>query len=105
MSIGEKRITEELGISDVLSMTFDIYLRDLKKYLILFLSVQAVTGVLTFLVHAVIVLPTIPSTATPTQVLNAFPGFLGALILSAAVTLILYPIAYGGAVKLASEEI
>jgi hypothetical protein len=107
---GGQGITQELSLGDVISKTFELYRRDFSKYLILFVVVEAIIGVLTTLVQRAIVLPAVPpDITTPQQFLNWMPGFFGALItliaLSATVTWVLYPISVGSAVKLASEEI
>jgi len=107
---GGQGITHELSLGELVSKTFELYRRDFSKYLILFLVVEAIIGVLTTLVRRAIVLPaTLPADATPQQFLSWMPGFFGAVIaltaLTAVVTWLFYPISIGGAVKMASEEI
>ena len=106
---GIQGIKQELGIGDIISKTFDLYRRDFTKYVILFLVVEAIIGVLTTLVQRAIVMPTLVSNPTPQQVLNWAPGFFGALIslvaLTAIVTWVFVPVAIGSAVKLASQDI
>ncbi len=87
MSAGEK-ITQELSLGNVVSKTFELYRRDFLKFVILFLVVEAIVGVLTTLVQRAIVLPAVPSAATSQQILNWLPGFFGALIALIALTAI-----------------
>jgi hypothetical protein len=102
-------ITQELSLGEVISKTFNLYQRDYAKYLVLFLVVEAVIGVLTTLVRSAIILPVLPTNATSLQILSWVSGFLGTLIILAALTaivaLVFYPIALGSTVKMASEEI
>jgi ribosomal protein L40E len=104
-----KGIAREQTLGEVVSLTFDLYRRDYAKYLVLFLFVEAVIGVLTTLVQRAFALPALPVNPTPTQIVAWFPGFLGALALLIGLTLIvgavLSPVALGSAVKIASEEI
>jgi len=107
---GGQGITRELSLGELVTRTFELYRRDFSKYLVLFLVVEAIVGVLTALVRNAIVLPAAPPAgSTPQQFLNWLPGFFGAVIalttLTAVVTWAFYPISIGGAVKMASEEI
>ena len=107
---GGQGITRELSLGELVTKTFELYRRDFSKYLILFVVVEAVIGVLTTLVRRAIVIPAaLPAGATPQQLLNWLPGFFGAvtalIVLSAIVSLVFYPISIGGAVKMASDEI
>ncbi len=109
MSSGQG-IAQELSIGDVISKTFELYRRDFSKYLMLFVVVEAIIGVLTTLVQRAVVLPALlPADATPQEFINWAPGFFGALItliaLIAIVTWLFYPISIGAAVKLASQEV
>ncbi len=107
---GGQGITRELSLGELVTKTLELYRRDFSKYLILFVVVEAVIGVLTTLVRRAIVVPAaLPAGATPQQVLNWLPGFFGAVIALIALTVIVswvfYPLAIGGAVKMASDEI
>lgn len=108
MAVNEK-ITRELSLTEVVTKTFELYRRDFEKYVILFVVVEAIIGILTTLIRRAIILPKLAAGATAQQLLNWLPDFLGALIaliaLSAIVTLVLYPIAYGGGIKMASDQI
>ena len=105
----DQRISQELSLGDVISKTFQLYRREFAKFVLLFLVVEAIIGVLTTLVRGSITLPVLPTSPTPQEVLSWAPGFFGAFVeliaLSALVTWVFYPIAYGTAVKLASDEI
>ncbi|MGP8125882.1 MAG: zinc-ribbon domain-containing protein [Nitrososphaerales archaeon] len=108
MSNGQ-RISKELSLSEVVSKTFELYRRDFLKYVILFAVVEAIIGVFTTLVRRAIVLPVLSAHATSQEVLNWAPGFFGALIslivLTVIVTWVFFPVAFGSAVKLASDQI
>ena len=105
--IGDEPIQRELDLDDVITRTFRLFKRDFWKYLLVFLPVQAVIGVLTTLVKGTLVVPTLPTTATPQQALNFLPGLYEALILQIIVTTIITwlfgSIAYGTTIKFASE--
>ncbi|MCL5068389.1 MAG: hypothetical protein M1368_08580, partial [Thaumarchaeota archaeon] len=102
-------ITRELSLSEVVSKTFQLYGRDFVKYLILFLIIEAIIGVLTSVLQRGIVLPLPPVNATPQETLAWASSFLEAsaalVAITGLVTWVFYPIAYGTAVKLASEQI
>ncbi len=102
-------IVQELSLGDVISKTFEYYRRDFTKYVMLFAVVEAIIGVLSTLVRRSIVLPAIPQNAVAQQYVNWAPGFFGALAeliaLTAIITLVFYPVAYGSAIKMASEAI
>lgn len=102
-------ITRELTIGEVISKTFDLYRRDLVKYLVVFLIVEAITGILTALVRSAVVLPTLPANSTLQDTLNWLPGFFRALFylvaLSIIIGLVFGTVATGSAIKIASQEI
>src|SRR5438128_12058912 len=102
-------ITREQSLGEVVSKTFDLYRRDFAKYLVLFVVVGAITGVLTTLVRRAFILPVPPANGTPQQFLNWLPGVVGALIplvgLSVIVSVVFSPVASGCALKMASEEL
>ncbi|SRR5579875_380662 len=106
----EKRITQELTLGEVFSRTFELYRLDFSKYIILFVVVEAIVGILTTLVRGAIVLPpALPANATPQEIISWAPGYFSAqaalIALSAIVTLVFYPISIGSAVKIASDGI
>jgi ribosomal protein L40E len=105
----EQGITRELSLGEVVSKTFELYRRDFVKYLVIFLVVEAVIGVVTALVTRAFILPTLPANPTAQDILNWLPGFFGTLFylltLSILVTVVLYPIAGGSAIRIASQEI
>ena len=106
---GGQGITQELGLGDVISRTFQLYRRGFLKYLILYVVTEAIIGVLDTLIRRAIIVRAAPVDATQQQLLDWLPGFVGAAIaffaLSAIVMWVFYTIALGSAVKMASEEI
>lgn len=105
----DQEIKRELSFGEIFSKTFEIYRRDFAKYFVLFVVIEAIIGVVTALARTYFVLPNIASNATPEQVLNWLPGFLGMLGLLVGsiflVSVVFFPIAQGSAIKLASEQI
>jgi hypothetical protein len=105
----EQGITRELGVGEVVSKTFELYRQGFVKYFVLFAVVGVVTGVADTLAYRGFPLSTPPTNATQQQILSWAPGFFGALASLLAVigvvALVFYPIVYGGAVKMASDEI
>ncbi len=81
-------IRNELSLGDVIERTFSLYMRNFLKYFAVFLTFQAVIGVLSTLVMLAFPLPTLPPNATSQQALNFLPGLLAALFLQLALTLI-----------------
>jgi hypothetical protein len=96
-------------LGEVISKTFELYRRDFLKYLVLFAVVGAITGAVTAYARATFVLPPVPPNSTPSQILDWLPGFVSALVALAAlivtVNIVFVPIAQGGAIKQASEQI
>jgi hypothetical protein len=105
----ELGITRELTFGEVFSKTFDLYRRDFVKYLVIFIVVEAVIGVLTALVTRAFVLPTLPANPTTQDVFNWLPGFFTALFylvaLSITITFVFYPLTDGSSIKMASQQI
>jgi hypothetical protein len=102
-------ISQELSIGDVVSRTFDLFRRGFVKYVLLFVVVEAISGILTTLVQRAYVLPTLPAHPTPDQVSSYLSSLVGTLIplvvFSALIGLVFVPIAVGSAIKMASDEI
>lgn len=102
-------VTRELTIGEVISKTFDFYRRDFVKYLVVFLIVEAIIGILTTLARSAVVLPSLPANATAQDTLNWLPGFFTALFylvaLSVIISLVFGTVATGSAIKMASQEI
>jgi ribosomal protein L40E len=102
-------ITRELSFGEVFSKTFDLYRRDFAKYLVVFVVVEAIIGVLTALVTRTFVLPTLPANPTSQDVLAWLPGFFNALFylvaLNLLVTFVFYPLANGSSIKMATQAI
>jgi hypothetical protein len=107
--LSEQGIKRELSLTEAISKTFDVYRQGFRKYFVLFVVVEAIIGVVTAVAQHAFILPTPPSNPTPEQFFNWAPGFFGALILLVAsigiVRVLFFPIAQGGAIKLASEQI
>ncbi len=105
----EQGIKRELSLGEAISKTFDLYRQDFAKYFVLFAVVGVIIEVVTFLAQRYFVLPTISSNPTPQEVFNWLPGFLATLGLLVGsiflVTVVFFPIAQGGAIKMASEQI
>jgi hypothetical protein len=102
-------ITRELTVGEVISKTFNLYRRDFVKYLVVFLIVEVISGVLTALVRSAVILPTLPAGATPQDTLNWLPGFFRALFylvaLSIIIGLVFGTVATGSAIKMTSQVI
>ncbi len=102
-------VTQELGVGEVISRTFELYQRNFAKYFILYLVIEAIIGVVSVLAYNAFPLPTLPPNATSQQILDWAPGFFSALFALIAVigivSLVFGPIAAGATVKMASEEI
>ena len=102
-------ITHEMTVGEVISKTFDLYRRDFVKYLVVFLIVEAIIGVLTALVRSAVVLPTLATGATLQDILNWLPGFFRALFylvaLSIIISLVFGTVATGSAIKMTSQVI
>lgn len=105
----DQGITRELSLGELLSRTFELYRRNFVKYFVLFVVVEAIIGVVSTLAYKAFPLPTLPSSPTTQQVANWLPGFLGSLVQLVAVigivSVVFGTIAFGGTVKMASEEI
>ena len=105
----EQGIKRELSLAEVFSKTFDLYRQAFTRYFVLFVVVGAIIGVVTAVSQHVFILPSLPSNPTPEQFFTWVPGFFGALgplvALIGIVNVVFYPIAQGGAIKLASEQV
>ena len=105
----EPAITQELGIGEVISTTLDYYWRAFAKYLILYLVVEAIIGVITTVARQAIKIPMVPANATSSQIANWAPQFIGAVFGLVAVVfvvaIVFAPVAYGATIKMASESI
>ena len=105
----DQGIKRELSFTEVFSKTFQLYGRDFAKYFVLFAVVEVIIGVVTALARSYFVLPTISPNPTWQEVINWLPGFLATLGLLVGTifvaTVVFFPIAQGGAIKLASGQI
>jgi len=102
-------ITQELGLGDVISRTFELYRRNFAKYFVLFVVVEAIIGVVSTLARGAFPLPTLPANPTNQQVIDWAPGFFGTLVVYVGiigiVSLVVGTIAAAGTIRMASEEI
>jgi hypothetical protein len=105
----DQGITRELSLGEVVSKTFELYRRNFAQYFALYLVVEAVIGAVSTLAYNAFVLPSLPGNPTAQQVANWFPGFAGTLaelvVSVGVVSLVFGTIAFGGTVKMASEEV
>ncbi len=108
MSSG-RMVTQELTVGEVVSKTFELYRRNFAKYFLLYLVVEAVVGVASALAYQTFVLPTLTPNPTQQQIIDWLPGYFSTLVQLIAVigivALVFTPIAGGGAIKMASEEV
>jgi hypothetical protein len=81
-------ILYELDLGDVLGRSFSLYKRNFLKYFLVFLSIQAIIGLLTTLVMLAFPIPKLSPTATPQEALNFLPVLLAALFLQLTLTLV-----------------
>jgi len=104
----DQDIAGELSIGEVVSRTFELCRRNFVKYTALFLVVEAVIGLVSVFAYNAFTFSTLPVTATPGQVYD-WAGFFSNLIALVAVigvvSLIFGTLAYGGTIKMASDEI
>ncbi|HEV2138355.1 MAG TPA: hypothetical protein VGR53_05905 [Nitrososphaerales archaeon] len=98
-------ITRELTIGEVISKTFDLYRRDFVKYLVVFLIVEVIIGILTTLVLRAALLPLLTANPTPQQTLSSLSGFFGAFFALIVLVILISPIAIGSAIKMTSQAI
>jgi len=105
----DHRYTRELDAGEVVSQTFALYSRNFSKYLVTFLLVEAVVGVLDTLLRAAIVVPTLPTELTPEETLILLPAYLEPLLLLLVLTgIVSWIIGSWGtvaAISLTSEEL
>ncbi len=108
-TLPEPRPTRELSIGELLEMTFDMYQRDFAKYVVLFMVVGVITGILNAYLRQAFVVPRLQPNSTPQQVSAWFSSFIASVIPLllgiALVTILFFPVAQGTTIKLASERI
>ena len=97
-------ITRELTIGEVISKTFDLYRRDFLKYLVVFLIVESIIGIITTLVATVFFLPSLSANPAP-QTIGSLSGFIGGLFGLIVLSILISPVATGSAIKMASQGI
>lgn len=105
----DQGITGELSLGGVISKTFELYRRNFIKYLLLFVVVEAIIGVVETFAYSAFVLPVLPAHPTSQQIVNWFPGYVGTLaeliVAIGIASLVFGTIALGGTIKMASDEI
>jgi hypothetical protein len=109
VSSNPQGISSELSFGEVISKTFELYRREFLNFVILFAIFEATLGVLGAVVREAYPMTTLPTSGTPQQIDAAFIGYFGALFAQLAligiITWVFYPLIYGSAVKMASDEI
>ena len=109
MMSADQGITRELSLGEIVSKTFELCRSNFVKYTTLYLIVEIVIGLVGVYAYHAFVLPTLPANATSQQILNWAPGFFTNLVylvgVIGVVSLVFGTIAYGGTVKMASEEV
>lgn len=105
----DQGISRELGLGEVISRVFELYRRNFVTYLVLFLVVEAIFAAATAGIQWAASLPPLPASPTSQQLSSWLSTNLGTLALSLiallAVALVVFPMAEGAAIKMASEEI
>lgn len=105
----DQSITRELSLGEVISKTFELYRNKFAAYLVLFLVIELIDASVTELVHQAASLPPLPTSPTGQQVSNWLSANLGtiaaATVLSLVVALVVFPIAFGATIRMASNEI
>ena len=105
----EQGIPGELGVSEVISKSLEVYRRGFVPFVVLFLVAEVVSGLLSIPIQRAYVLPVAPVNATAQQLYDWFPGYIGALVpltvLTSVVSLLVLVPAYASAIKMASDDI
>jgi len=105
----DQSITRELSFGEVISKTFELYRNRFVTYLVFFLVIEVIYAAVTAVVQQAISLPSLPTSPTGEQVSSWFSANLGTLAAAAitvlVVALVVFPIAIGATIKMASEEI
>jgi hypothetical protein len=105
----DQGISRELGLSEVISKTFNLYRRNIVNYVIVFAVVELIYGIITTAITQSAIIPALPTNPSSQQFANWLSSSLGTLIaavaLIAVVGLVVFPIAEGSIIKMASEEI
>lgn len=101
-----RSITQELGIGDVISKTFQLYRSQFVKYVILFAIIEAITGGITTAARYLANVPTLSTLGTsPAAAMSALGADVEIAALTGIITLVFFPLSYGSVVKMASQEI
>jgi hypothetical protein len=107
MSVAQP-IDRELSVGEVISKTFELYRRNFAKYFVIYLIIDAITGIATFLALNSLVLGSLPSNPTSQQVSDYFTSevvpFFAFLLAIVVVSIVLGALAEGASVKMASDD-
>ncbi len=102
-------IGRELNFFEVITQTFELYSRNFLPYFLLFLVIEAVDGLLNIAVRQAVNLPDIAANPTPDQLSSWVSNSLGPLLAAGLalllIAIVVFPIALGATIRMASEEI
>lgn len=105
----DQTITRELSLGEVVSKVFELYRRNFVTYLVLFLVIDVIFAAATVGIQEAASLPPLPTSPTPQQLSNWVSTNLGTLVLSLiaflVVALVVFPVAEGATIKMASDEV
>ena len=101
----EPGVTRELSLGEVISKTFELYRRNFLKYTALFLVVEIVIGLAGVYAYSAFPIGALPANPTVQDALNRLANVLYLVGVIGIVSLVFGTIAYGGTIKMASEEI
>ncbi len=105
----DQGITKELSFGEVISKTFELYRNRFAAYLVFFLVIEAIYAAVTAAVGQATSLPSLPTSPTSQQVSNWLSANLGTLAAATVavlvVALVVFPIAIGATIRMASDEI
>ena len=105
----DQGITRELGFGEVISKTFGLYRSRFASYFALFAVVYAIYGAVLTAVNDAVTIRLLPPGANATQVADWFRANAGPLVGSELARLLVLlafvPVIYGGAIKMASDQI
>jgi len=101
----DQGIARELSLGEVVSKTFDLYRRNLVKYITLFLIVEIAVGLVSVWAYATFPVTALPASPTFQDAMNRLVNVLYLAVVVGAISLIFGTIAYGSTIKMASEEV
>jgi len=101
----DQGVTREQSLGEVISKTFELYRRNFVKYVELFLVVEIAIGLASVWAYNAFPVTAPPASATLQDVVNRLVNLFYLVGVVGLVSLIFGTIAYGGTIKMASEEI